>query len=188
MKQQTLIVDNLNLFYYIEAKEAIINKAPWSPSEKQEIQELVNKYPQKASKIDWNKIKELSADDVLKILKEESKKEIKKVIRSGFEGLIEGKDYITLYNKPELQIYAPLNHKASCTIGRDTKWCTSMENKNHWDEYVIEGMKFLYIIMPTDDPLLEPYTKLAVAINTLSKHFQIFDKLQDSFAPNENLE
>jgi hypothetical protein len=120
-----------NYFTFLEAKEAIIAKTPWSDEEKKQIQELVNKYPQKAAKIDWNKIKELTAQQVINTLKQESKKDIKKTIRKGFEGLKEGKDYLILQEDDIFKIYAPLNHKASATLGRDTKWCISMENVTH---------------------------------------------------------
>jgi hypothetical protein len=142
---------SLNPFYFLEAKEALIQRAPWSDVEKKEIQELVNKYPQKASIIDWNKIKDLSAPEVKKILTKESKKDIKKQVRKGIPGLKEGEDYITFVSKPEIQIYGLLTHKGAMTIGRKSNWCISMENDNtHWVKYTTQGIRFLIIVSPPE--------------------------------------
>jgi len=145
---------NIYLEYlYTEAKEAIIKRMPWTDEQKQEVQELVDKYPQKASKINWQD-KELKAEDALAILKEESKKDVKKQIRKGVTGLVEGTDYLE-FDPPEdapagLRIFAPLHHKASCALGRGSKWCTTMENNaTHWNSYTNrQGRAFFYIHNP----------------------------------------
>ena len=159
--------------YYLEAKEAIIQRTPWSDVQKKEIQELVNKYPQKAAKIDWNKIKELKAADVLKILQEESKKDVKKAIRLGFEGLKEGTDYKILHEEENYQAYAPLTQKASATLGRDTRWCISMENdSSHWKNYTMDGIKFIFVFSPKEQEALR---KIAIALKPNNNEFESFD-------------
>jgi hypothetical protein len=145
---------------YVEAKEAIINRAPWTPEEKQEVQTLVNKYPQKASKIDWNKISSLKASDVLVVLKEVSQKDVK---RGRVENLVEGKDYLYKGTFKDYDVYIPLNYKASRVIanvkigGCEGKWCTAYQmSSGHWDSYTNDKKQlFAYLVKPMDKIALQ---------------------------------
>lgn len=42
---------------------------------------------------------------------------------------------IVLYNQDNILAVAPLNHSASKYYGKGTKWCTSSNTSNDWDEY-----------------------------------------------------
>ncbi len=167
---------NIYLEYlYNEAKEALIAKMPWDDEQKKAVQELVNKYPQKASKIDWNN-KALTADQALTVLREESKKDVKKQIRQGIPGLIEGTDYIEFHDIPkpnhDVRVFSPLNYKASCAIGRGAKWCTAMENNaTHWRSYTKRGVTFFYI----HDTFAKNMQRIAVSVER-NGNISIFDK------------
>jgi hypothetical protein len=123
---------------YIEAKEAVINKLDWTDAQKKQIQELVNKYPQKASKIDWNK-NDLTFNYVLAALQETSKKDIKS---GNIAGLKLGIDYLDV-STDTYKAYIPLNYAASRVIankkigGVEGKWCIADQNtREHWDVYI----------------------------------------------------
>lgn len=131
------------LNFYLEAKEALIKKLPFSDAQKEEIQGLVNKYPQKASKVPWQK-KDLSYEEILEILKEVSGKQVK---AGAIGGLVEGKDYLNLTSKfanyPRIKVYIPLCYKASRILanakvgGMEGEWCISYQkNSFHWFDYV----------------------------------------------------
>lgn len=172
---------------YLEAKEAIIKRQSWTPEQKSEIQELVNKYPQKASKVSWQQ-KDLDAESVLNILKTESKKEVKKQIRSGFAGLVENEDYVEIPSPSSkiLHIYVPLTHKGSCAIGRDSKWCTSMESNNKfWQNYKDKDVKFFYLF----STLPQPNDMIAVSVEKTGKsevynQVIMWNKFDDVVEPN----
>jgi len=123
---------------YLEAKETLINKLNWTDEQKKQIQELVNKYPQKASKIDWNQ-KDLTFNSVLSTLQETSKKDIK---TGNISGLKLGIDYLDLSTE-EYTAYVPLSYPAARVIankkvgGVEGKWCITDQNtREHWDSYV----------------------------------------------------
>ncbi len=170
----------MNIFTtYIEAKEALIAKMPWSDDQKKEIQELVNKYPQKASLIDWNK-KDLSAEQAFSVLKEESKKAVKKQIRQGVPGLKQNDDYIEIPESKfpaeakgrDIRVFIPMNHKASCALGREAKWCTAMEKEpGHWNSYTKKGKVFFYIHNDTAD---NPDMKKIAVVYDGSNNIQSF--------------
>jgi hypothetical protein len=139
-----------NYFTFLEAKEAIIKKAPWSDEEKKQIQELVDKYPQKASKIDWNKIKDLAAKDVLAALQEASKKDVKK---GKIAGITSGKDYIDI-STDKYEAYIPLTWEASRILAHESvggctgQWCTAYQkNQRYWTQYVFQEDKILVYVM-----------------------------------------
>ncbi len=154
---------------FLEAKEKLINAMPWTDEQKKEIQELVNKYPQKASKIDWNN-KELDAEEVLGVLREESKKLIKKQVRQGIPGLKENYDYIEITGikskYPDSRFFVPITFKGSCAIGRGSKWCTTSEKEpQHWRNYIRNGKTFIYVLTPNIEDKVYSYVALVFGKN-----------------------
>jgi len=185
--------NNMRLYFnYLEAKEKLINALDMADDEREEIQQLVNQYPQKASGIDWqNKAqltfgkgenKEVIGDWTYENLKElltrESKKDVKKNIRKGVAGVTEGVDYIYVDPpglKPGVEIFMPLTHKGSAAIGRASRWCTSQEREpSHWKSYTGRGVMFFYILNPgaKDDNK----SMLAITIEPDRKSAQTFLK------------
>ena len=168
---------------YLEAKEAIINKLQLNDEQKKEIQELVDKYPQKASKIDWNK-KDLTYGAITSTLKEISKKAVK---QGSLGGLVEGKDYI-LFGEFETKIskymgYIPLNHNASRVIaqekigGCEGKWCTAFQkSSSHWDRYVKKDKKIL-VYGVSEDANLNDNQKIALEFSSAGKLLGLWDRL-----------
>jgi hypothetical protein len=94
-----------------------------------------------------NKLNEIESGEL------ETKSAVKKKIRAGIPGLAENVDYKAI-KLPKtaaegVEVYAPLTHKGSATIGRASRWCTAMENDdNHWKSYTGRGVMFFYLLNP----------------------------------------
>jgi hypothetical protein len=116
-----------------------------------------------------------------------TKSAVKKDIRKGFIGIKIDKDYIKVETPAGavegLKIFIPLNHKASCTIGRDSKWCTTMENDpRHWDNYHEKEVTHFYIFNPL--AIEYKYRMMAVSVYD-SGMIEVFDKDDRSFPKHE---
>ena len=64
------------------------------------------------------------------------------------KGLKEGDDYEILLDNEKFVAYAIYNKQASITIGKDSAWCTTIDdcNSSHWDQYVGRGNHFIYVV------------------------------------------
>ena len=64
------------------------------------------------------------------------------------KGLKEGEDYDILLNNDRFVAYGIYNKQASITIGKDSAWCTTIDdcNSSHWDSYVGGGKRFIYVV------------------------------------------
>jgi len=163
-----------------EAKEHLIAKLNLPDEQKQEIQELVNRYAsdkKKMSKIDWNKISKYTYEELINILKEESKSQLKKRVRRGIAGITRNKEYIdiTFSNLESHDAYAPINYNGSVALGLKTNWCISAkENPGHWNVYTKERRIVFIMLIDHDKKLKEEYQKICIAISP-DKRIEIFD-------------
>jgi len=62
--------------------------------------------------------------------------------------------------------------QAAQKLGRDAKWCITMPDKNYYEQYVSDGVKFYYFISKISEART-PNSKIAVAVYENS--FEIFD-------------
>jgi hypothetical protein len=63
------------------------------------------------------------------------------------KGFTKGKDYDIVHNDSKSIVYAIYNHKLSCTVGKDSGWCTTAKsNSDHYKNYEKQGAEFLYLI------------------------------------------
>lgn len=96
-----------------------------------------------------------------------TKTDVKKAMWSG-SGLEKGKDFNVAYEGKGVTVIHPLNHKASCFFGKNSKWCTTMSNDDqYWKQYTSKGVTFYYVLGDNGD-------KDAVAV--YEDKFECYDK------------
>jgi hypothetical protein len=113
-------------------------------------------YSRKIVKTSIDKVK--SVQELTNIVDENSnvasKRETKKAdVSSGvFKGLKSGEDYDVLMDKENFTAYGVYNKKASCTIGKDSGWCVTLdknkegEDSPFWNMYSKGGKFFIFVI------------------------------------------
>jgi len=82
-----------------------------------------------------------------------------------------------VYGGPEGKILIPLTEKASCFLGRQTRWCTaSTESENYFNYYNKKGK--LYVILPKDGRKFQFHFEEAQLMDEQDKEvsFKPFDK------------
>ena len=83
-----------------EKKDNLIKKNPnLTDGQKQEIIEVLNKYPNLENNVDWNKNKYLTYEDFKELILDKAGKSRSQAKKKGISGLTEGTDYDILYNK-----------------------------------------------------------------------------------------
>lgn len=164
MAKQVISADDENYFY-------LSNKYP-------KVGEDVWKYTLPNIILSFDKLiktNRISEKDInrYKTLKELDSKidEAEKVPSKRQEKLAQKSGGITkLYEDDKILVIEPKTKEASCFYGRNTKWCISAtETENHFDRYISDGYRFLFII---DKNSQEKY-----AISWKSKdNFRVFDR------------
>ena len=97
-----------------EKKDHLIRKNPnLTEEQKQEIIEVLNKYPNLENNVDWNKNKYLTYEDFKELILDKAGKSRSQAKKKGISGLTEGTDYDILYNKDGETLYAVYTHLAS---------------------------------------------------------------------------
>ena len=77
-----------------EKKDNLIKKNPnLTDGQKQEIIEILNKYPNLENNVDWNKNKYLTYEDFKELILDKAGKSNRQAKKKGISGLTEGTDY-----------------------------------------------------------------------------------------------
>jgi len=129
-----------------------------------------NKIQQK----DINQIKYENLYDIIKPHMKDltSGKEIKKQELEKIKSQIK-----VVYDGAEGKILIPFTEKASCFLGRQTRWCTaSTESKNYFNYYNKKGK--LYVILPKDGRKFQFHFQELQLMDEQDKevNFELFDK------------
>ena len=129
-----------------------------------------NKIQQK----DINQIKYENLYDVIKPYVKDltSGKQVKKQELEKIKSQIK-----VVYDGPEGKIVIPLTKKASCFLGRQTRWCTaSTESENYFNYYNRKGK--LYVILPKDGRKFQFHFQEMQLMDEQDKevNFDLFDK------------
>lgn len=90
------------------------------------------------------------------------------------------KDFEILREDEFMLIGIPKSKDAACKYGSNTKWCITMKNETHWENYTSKDVKFIYIIDKEDN------TKFALAIYPGGNNIEAYDE-QDSKINAERL-
>ena len=198
-----------------EKKDNLIRKNPnLTEEQKQEIIEVLNKYPNLENNVDWNKNKYLTYEDFKELILDKAGKSRSQAKKKGISGLTEGTDYDILYNKDGETLYAVYTHLASKVLasnrvepqiwteskvmdwseeddysGRKTyrneedelielrpgaKWCISMNDSYHWDDYTANGLYFLFLFRNNSN-LSDEEKKLAISVDEGGEIIDITD-------------
>ena len=118
-------------------------------------------HPAFEKEIDWNRGLNITWDDLEKVIKKErnTKSQVRKSIKKGLEGFVEGEDYFVLEETGSYTAYQPFTWEASRMIAshyvepsrnkegeiEDANWCTAYQkDRDYWDEHN-EMEAFIYI-------------------------------------------
>ena len=97
-----------------EKKGTLIRSNPnLTEEQKQEIIEVLNRYPNLENNVDWNKNKYLTYEDFKELILDKAGKSNRQAKKKGISGLTEGTDYDILYDKDGETLYAVYTHLAS---------------------------------------------------------------------------
>ena len=90
--------------------------------------------------------------------------------------------------KGRFVITIPRTEKASCYIGRGTKWCTAAKGRNYFNQYGLEGNVTLYYVIDKSregGKGGDPFAKVAFALYSDGEKFEIFDSNDRSLSLNQ---
>lgn len=90
---------------------------------------------------------------------EKSKTQDRKKEEQNLEG-----QYQVIYESERFKVYCPYTRGASCFLGKGTKWCTSANNKNLFNEYSMQN-NFLYYIFSLGVSRENSMYKIGIMIN-----------------------
>lgn len=100
-----------------------------------------DKFSKNLEKKDINQYEDLS-DLSIELSDYKSKNQSKKIDETDTE---------KVYEDPNILIVRPLTHKSSCKYGAGTRWCTTDNNKTHFDRYTSGAQGLYYIILKKFD-------------------------------------
>ncbi len=185
---------------FLEKKDHLIKKHnTLTDEQKEEITNLLNKFPDKENKFDWNKLQDISYEDFMRVLSQTSKTQKKKLVKQGgLEGLTEGEDYVQAYegfnvgkNKDAHVLgLIPLNYEASKLIASshvgncEGKWCTSYQKTSeYWNQYTqFENAILVYLFTDTEG---SSFKKHALVIYPDLEEMTLYDEEDDQLLADD---
>ena len=155
-----------------EKKDNLIRKNPnLTEEQKQEIIAILIRHPSSENKIDWNRNNKLTYEDFLNVLRPLYINDL------DFRGLIEGKDYDLLLDKPNEKLYAIYTYEASKIIASNSvepKLWTKIPSWCGREEKVDEAHAFGYF--DSEHGNLKPGAKWCISMQTSDKHWNAYSK------------
>ena len=94
-----------------------------------------------------------------------------------------GNDAETVFENDRAIVIVPKTHQASCKYGAGTKWCTTSKESSHWNQYIMQNVRFYYILTK-DKPNTDPLYKVAVAVY-LGGRKEVYNATDDNMADDE---
>jgi hypothetical protein len=162
-------------YYYLnELSDAAINKAidkfVKQGNDKEDVIKMVNQFNDLSlrNKIQKVDIFSLSFDALRDLVNKSSSIQS----RSEKEKVVRDKETEFVFENDKVIVISPKTHQSSCKYGSNTKWCTTMKDDAHWNDYWKKGIK-LYYILPKDNS-----GKVAIAVypNPNSNIYEVFDE------------
>ena len=155
-----------------EKKDHLIRKNPnLTEEQKQEIIEVLNKHPSYESKIDWNRNNKLTYKDFLNVLRPLYINDLDP------RGLVEGKDYDLLLDKPNEKLYAIYTHNASKIIASNSvepKIWTRIPSWCGKEEKIDEAHAFGSF--DSEHGNMKPGAKWCISMQTSDEHWNQYSK------------
>lgn len=134
---------------------------------------LVRRFHQQQARLpkQYRDISKLDVDTLEQVLTETEKvktrSKTKKEVSSGYD---------VVAKTPLYTIYKIKSKPAACALGRGTKWCVTMADQDHYENYVDEGSQFFFVIQSDD-------TKYAVDVSSLDNAVDVYDSKDNRVLP-----
>jgi len=179
---QLVDIDPTNKKKYIDwiAKVFVENKMHPTDISKfgvlREFNTLLEKGKLPVDKRDINKYKTVEAlyDEVKKYEGDVSTTQIKKEAKTSTK---------VVFENDLAAVYHPTTRESSCLYGKHTKWCTSGNKNNRFNDYFYEGNVNLYYVIPK----VEGIDKIAIAVSP-DGTIEIYDALDNQLSvPDANI-
>ena len=155
-----------------EKKDHLIRKNPnLTDGQKQEIMDLLAKHPSSENKIDWTRNSKLTYEDFLDVLRPLYINDL------DFRGLVEGKDYDLLLDKPNEKLYFIHTHIASKIIASNAvepKIWTKIPSWCGEEEFTDEAHAFGYF--DSEHGNLKPGAKWCISMQTSDRYWKKYEE------------
>ena len=155
-----------------EKKDHLIRKNPnLTDGQKQEIMDLLAKHPSSENKIDWTRNSKLTYEDFLDVLRPLYINDL------DFRGLVEGKDYDLLLDKPNEKLYFIHTYNASKIIASNAvepKIWTKIPSWCGEEEFTDEAHAFGYF--DSEHGNLKPGAKWCISMQTSDRYWKKYEE------------
>ena len=155
-----------------EKKDHLIRKNPnLTDGQKQEIMDLLAKHPSSENKIDWTRNSKLTYEDFLDVLRPLYINDL------DFRGLVEGKDYDLLLDKPNEKLYFIHTHIASKIIASNAvepKIWTKIPSWCGEEEFTDEAHAFGYF--DSEHGNMKPGAKWCISMQTSDRYWKKYEE------------
>ena len=155
-----------------EKKDHLIRKNPnLTDGQKQEIMDLLAKHPSSENKIDWTRNSKLTYEDFLDVLRPLYINDL------DFRGLVEGKDYDLLLDKPNEKLYFIHTYNASKIIASNAvepKIWTKIPSWCGEEEFTDEAHAFGYFDSEHGD--MKPGAKWCISMQTSDRYWKKYEE------------
>ena len=155
-----------------EKKDHLIKKNPnLTEEQKQEIIAVLARQPSYESKIDWNRNSKLTYEDFLDVFRPLYINDL------DFRGLVEGKDYDLLLDKPNEKLYFIHTHIASKIIASNAvepKIWTKIPSWCGEEEFTDEAHAFGYF--DSEHGNLKPGAKWCISMQTSDRYWKKYEE------------
>ena len=155
-----------------EKKDHLIRKNPnLTYGQKQEIMDLLAKHPSSENKIDWTRNSKLTYEDFLDVLRPLYINDL------DFRGLVEGKDYDLLLDKPNEKLYFIHTYNASKIIASNAvepKIWTKIPSWCGEEEFTDEAHAFGYFDSEHGD--MKPGAKWCISMQTSDRYWKKYEE------------
>ena len=155
-----------------EKKDHLIRKNPnLTDGQKQEIMDLLAKHPSSENKIDWTRNSKLTYEDFLDVLRPLYINDL------DFRGLVEGKDYDLLLDKPNEKLYFIHTYIASKIIASNAvepKIWTKIPSWCGEEEFTDEAHAFGHFDFEHGD--MKPGAKWCISMQTSDRYWKKYEE------------
>ncbi len=152
---------------YLEWGAKQINTGIYTTHEVATAIKQFHQYHQKLENKDINSYKTIEEVERALVGKDlPSKRKLKEISKSGADVIYESPNYIVIH---------PKTKESACAYGAGTKWCITMKNESHYENYSNKGIIFYYIF--DRHPKDEIMNKVAIAMKILQDDgiVEVFD-------------
>src|SRR5690606_38921767 len=164
---------------YLDWMTKILSSNQVDKDEISHVIELFHKFRNKLDKKDIYQYKPNEFNDL--------KEKLTKIKNEDEESKSKNKAYMqevacgnnTVYESDNFLVKHIFNKASSIHYGRDTRWCITMEDKNHFEDYSSDNSIFFFIINKKIEPR-DPFSKIALHYERNAENYIINLEILDS--------